>query len=207
MTPQLLAKAELHVFIESRFEDSQDINSVIFMEPTITEHKRRVFAGLEFYGPLKGEGWSSENIIDHFWNRWSQFTQKYSHRLKDEIVNPTVGYEIVAWSEDEYQKTKNFYIFVGVEIKDGNTPLPLQLVKRVLPGGLFAEFTARGEQITKWEDRFYQDWLPKSEFQLANYDDYSFQIQAYEDNRFKGVTEEALKESEIDILVPIFFRD
>ena len=116
---------------------------MIFMEPTITEHKSRTFAGLEFFGPLEGDGWSSENTIGRLWRRWSQFVEKYQHLLKDEIVNSAVGYEITAWNEDEYQKTKNFYIFVGVEIKDGKTPLPLQLVQRVLPGGLFAEFIAK----------------------------------------------------------------
>jgi hypothetical protein len=177
------------------------------MEPKITERKSRVFAGLEYYGPLEGDGWSRENTIGHLWSRWTKFMKKYSHLIQDIIVDPKVGYELTAWNEDEFLKTKRFYIFVGVEIKEGNIPLPLQLVKRMTPGGLFAEFTAKGKEITNWENLFYKDWLPKSEFQLADFNDYSYQVQAYEDNRFKGVSEDSLNDSEVDVVIPIIPRN
>ncbi|MEW6716854.1 MAG: GyrI-like domain-containing protein [Chloroflexota bacterium] len=94
-------------------------------------------------------------------------------------------------------------MFVGVEIDPGKLEgLPLEMVLRVLPSGKYAFFTPKGKEIHGWEKAFYQEWLPKSGYRLAVFHEYSFQIQAYEERRFKG-TGELLEASEIDVYIPI----
>ena len=90
--------------------------------------------------------------------------------------------------------------FVGVEV-DHLEEVPLELFGKVLPAGTYAYFTPKGKEITTWEDDFYKGWLIKSGYQLSAVGNYSFQVQCYEDDRFKGV--DNLEESEIDVYIPI----
>lgn len=85
---------------------------------------------------------------------------------------------------------------------DGLDDLPLELVGKVLPGGVFAHAVPRGKQITTWEKTLYDEWLPESGYKLAPIGDYHYQLQVYEEGRFKGVGD-LLEESEIDVYVPI----
>jgi predicted transcriptional regulator YdeE len=159
--------------------------------------------GLEYYGPLTGEGWSAGNAVGQLWQRFGNIWDRHKDVIKDKIIKPEIGYELMVWNETEFQDTKNFYIYVGAEIDpDQLADLPLEMVVRVLPGGSYASFTVKGEKITTWEDEFYKNWLPESGYQLKSYHDYNFQIQAYEAGRFKGLGD-LLEESEIDILIPI----
>jgi hypothetical protein len=80
--------------------------------------------------------------------------------------------------------------------------MPLELVGKVLPATAYARAAPRGEQITTWENELYNNWLPTSGYELIPLGDCRFQIQAYEEGRFKGVGD-LLAESETDVYVPI----
>jgi AraC family transcriptional regulator len=116
-------------------------------------------------------------------------------------VNPAIGCEISIWNEEELQESKCFYVFVGIEVEqlDG---MPLEVVGKVLPPSTYARLTPKGQEITTWEGTFYEEWLPGSGFQLAAHGGYHFQIQTYEEGRFKGLGE-LIAESEIDVYVPV----
>jgi predicted transcriptional regulator YdeE len=72
----------------------------------------------------------------------------------------------------------------------------------VLPGGVFAHAVPRGKQITTWEKTLYDEWLPETWYKRVPIGDHHFQLQVYEEGRFKGVGD-LLEESEIDVYVPI----
>jgi predicted transcriptional regulator YdeE len=173
------------------------------MEPKIVERTKMMLVGLEYYGPLTGEGWSEENTIGQLWGRYTQIWEKREAALAGKIVHPEVSYELGIWNEEEFQTTKNFYIFVGAEVDPAQLDdLPLELVVRILPGGTYASATPKGKEIGSWEGSLYNEWLPQSGYRLAVIRDYSFQIQAYEQGRFKGAGEQ-LAESEIGVYVPV----
>jgi len=171
------------------------------MKPQIIEKDGMTLAGMVYYGPLSGEGWSGENPIGQLWQRFNKFFDKEFKWVENHALTPEVGYEINIWNEEEFQETKCFYVFVGVEV-DQLDDMPLELVGKVLPAGTYAHTMPKGQEITTWEDYVYNEWLPESGYQLACFGDYHFQIQRYEEGRFKGLGE-LLKESEIDVYVPI----
>ena len=171
------------------------------MNVQIVEREAITYAGMSYYGPLTGEGWSSENPIGQLWQRFNSFFDDTPAFSQEQAVNPGIGYEISIWSEDELQESKSFYVFVGVEVHDLAGIHP-KLVGKVLPATTYAHFTPRGKEITTWERRFYEEWLPASEFRLQAYSNYHFQIQAYEEGRFKGLGD-LLEESEIDVYIPV----
>ena len=176
---------------------------VTTLEPKIVERDDILLVGLEYYGSLQGKAWNENNSIGHLWKRWKQFTEEYGHLIEERVVNSKIGYEITAWNEEEYENTGQFYMFVGVEIRNIKEALPLQLVVRRIPGGSCAEFTIKGTDIQEWEDAFYHKWLPESGYRCAIFDGYSFQMQAYENGRFKGINQDELEDSEIDVAIPI----
>ncbi|MGD2157252.1 MAG: GyrI-like domain-containing protein [Anaerolineales bacterium] len=173
------------------------------MKPQIIQREQMTFLGLEYYGPLSGEGWSAGNAVGQLWQRYGVIWDKRKDVVEGKVIKPEFGYELMIWNENEFQDTKNFYIFVGAEIDPGQlTDLPLEMVVRVLPASTYASFTVKGENITKWEDKFYKEWLPVSGYQLAYFNDYNLQIQAYEAGRFKGLGD-LIEQSEVDVLIPI----
>ena len=171
------------------------------MEPQIVERDRMTLVGMGYYGPLSGEGWSAENPIGQLWQRFNRFWDAKSELIADRVVGPKAAYEVAIWNEEEYQATKSFYVFVGVEVK-GLDEVPLELVSKVLPASTYALFTPAGKEITTWENTVYNEWLPESGFELASFHDCHFQIQCYEEGRFKGLGE-LLEESEIDVYVSL----
>jgi hypothetical protein len=50
---------------------------------------------------------------------------------------------------------------------------------------------------------FYNEWLPESGYRCAKFDGYSYQVQAYENGRFKGISQNEIINSEIDVIVPL----
>lgn len=156
---------------------------------------------MSYYGPLTGEGWSRENPIGQLWQRFNDFFDRTPAFTESRVLNPGIGYELGIWNEEEYQESKCFYVFVGVEV-DHLDDLPLVLVGKVLPAGTYAHIMPRGKEITTWERAFYKDWLPGSGYRVQAHNDYQFQIQAYEDGRFHGLGE-MLEESEIDVYIPV----
>ena len=171
------------------------------MQVQLVERGPIVFAGMSYYGPLTGEGWSRENPIGQLWNRFNSFFDRTPRFSQHHAVNPAIGYEISVWNEEEFQASECFYVFVGIEV-DQLDDMPLELVGKVLPASTYAHLIPKGQEITTWEASFYEEWLPASGYQLAAHGDYSFQIQAYEEGRFKGLGE-LIEESEIDVYVPV----
>ena len=174
------------------------------MEPTIISKEKMMFIGLEYYGSLSGEGWSSENTIGRLWQRFNKAWTSNKEILLGKLVKPEIGYEISVWNEAEFQETKNFHVFVGSQIDPEQLDdLPLEMVLRFLPESIYAFTTPKGDQIASWENDLYEEWLPGSGYKLAEINGHNYQIQAYEEGRFKGPGE-ALAESEIDVYVPVW---
>jgi AraC family transcriptional regulator len=171
------------------------------MQVQLVEREPIVLAGMSYYGPLTGEGWSRQNPIGQLWNRFNDFFDKMPSFSQDHALNPAVGYEISIWSEREFQESKCFYVFVGIEV-DQLDDMPLELVGKVLPSSTYAHLIPKGQEITSWETTFYEEWLPGSGNKLAAHGGYNFQIQAYEEGRFKGLGE-LIEGSEIDVYVPV----
>jgi predicted transcriptional regulator YdeE len=171
------------------------------MQVEFVERGPMALAGMSYYGPLTGEGWSRENPIGQLWERFNQFFDSTPAFSESRAVKPGIGYEINIWNEKEYQESKCFTVFVGVEV-NRHDEMPLQLVGKVLPAGIYAHLTPRGKGITTWEHTFYDEWLPGSGYQLQAFNDYQFQIQAYEEGRFHGLGD-LLEQSEIDVYVPV----
>jgi len=170
------------------------------VDPKILERGKMNLVGMTYYGLIGGAGWSEENQIGKLWQRFNKFCETKWVSIEDRVINPKLGYEVSIWNEDEFKETGDFCIFVGVEV-DHLEEVPLELFGKVLPAGIYAYFTPKGKEITTWEDDFYKGWLIKSGYQLSAVGNYSFQVQCYEDDRFKGV--DNLEESEIDIYIPI----
>lgn len=171
------------------------------MQVWMVEREPIILAGMCYYGPLTGEGWSRENPIGQLWDRFNRFFDKTPSFSEARAVNAAIGYEISIWDEQELRESKCFYVFVGIEV-DQLDDMPLELVGKVLPASTYAHLTPKGPGITTWESAFYDEWLPGSGFQLAAHGDYHFQIQAYEEGRFKGLGE-LIEESEIDVYIPV----
>ena len=171
------------------------------MDVQIVEREATTFAGMSYYGPLTGEGWSRENPIGQLWQRFNRFFDETPIFAEEQAVKPGIGYEISVWNEAELQESKSFYVFVGVQVHQ-MAGMPPQLVGKVLPATTYAHLTPRGKEITTWERTFYDEWLPASEFRLQAYGEYHFQIQAYEEGRFHGLGD-LLEDSEIDVYIPV----
>lgn len=171
------------------------------MQVEFVERGPIALAGMSYYGPLTGEGWSRENPIGQLWERFNQFFDSTPAFSNTRVMSPGIGYEIGIWNEEEYQESKCFYVFVGVEV-DQSDDMPLELVGKVLPAGTYAHLIPRGREIATWERDFYEGWLPGSGYRVQAQGNYQFQIQAYEEGRFHGLGD-MLEESEIDVYIPI----
>lgn len=171
------------------------------MEIQVVEREGMTLAGMIYYGALSGEGWSAANPIGQVWQRFNEFLDRSPEYVEQYAIRPQIGYEVNIWNEEESQKTGRFYTFVGVEV-DSLDEMPLEVVGKVLPAGAFAHAIPKGQQITTWEKDLYDRWMPESRYKLAPIGEYHYQIQVYEDGRFKGVGD-LLGESEIDVFVPV----
>lgn len=172
------------------------------MNPQLIEQGKKILVGMIWYGKLSGEGWSAENPIGQVWTRFNAFWDAHGAALKPHVVRSEIGYEVNIWNNQESEETGRFYTFVGVEVDGLEFTLPPQLVVKILPATTYAHLTARGAAITSWERTLYNEWLPQSGYKLASWYDYHYQIQAYEEGRFKGVGD-LLAESEVDVFVPV----
>lgn len=160
------------------------------MEPKkIIEKEEITLVGMVFYGdPFKEQGgWSQENEIGKLWKRFMAKKKTIENRVG------TGAYEVHIEPE-EYEETKNFYVFVGFKVEKLDK-FPLEMFAKVLPATKYAVFTLKGKEITaNWSDMIYKEWLPKS-----GYEAHKFLIEYY-DERFKGTDN---PESELDIYLPI----
>lgn len=170
------------------------------MEVKFVEKEKMKLVGKAYYGPLQGEGWSHSNSIGQTWQRFIDFCEdKEKWKLIEKhAVNPHTHYEVHIWKEEEFQKTGDFEVFVGMEVECLDK-ISLELDSKVLPATTYALLNAKGQEIKTWEGQL-EDVLPKSKYPQAKFDDYQFLIQCYDD-RFKGL--DKMDESEMDILIPI----
>jgi len=168
------------------------------MDVEIIERKPMKLAGVSYYGPMTGEGWSKDNPIGQLWTRFVEFWNARAGLLEGRMVDRDTHYEVHIWNQEVFDETGVFRTFVGVEVEslDG---LPLELEGKCLPATRYAKVTARGEEIKTWESR-WTEVLPPEKNKLAKYDGLEYLIQCY-DERFKGL--ENIPESEMDILVPL----
>ena len=160
------------------------------MEPKTVEKDEIVLVGMVFYGdPFRNQsGWSQENEIGKLWKRFAAKEKTIKNKVKNG------GYEVHIEPE-EYKETKNYYVFVGVEVEKVEK-LPLEMFTKILPASKYAVFTLKGKEITSnWQNKIYKEWLPQSGYEEAH----KFLIEYYDD-RFRGTNN---SESELDIYVPV----
>jgi AraC family transcriptional regulator len=164
------------------------------VEPTIIEEKRLTLLGSVFYGdPFhSAEEWTVENEIGKTWQRLSELLEKYSILLEEINTNPNVAYEVHIEPE-EYEKTRKYYVFVGIEI-DEFKEIPLEMFIKVLPKTRYVMFTMKVKELDN-AMYIFREWMPSSGYEQS----YPFIINSY-DERFKGLDNE---QSEYDLYIPI----
>ena len=163
--------------------------------PTITDPLQFRLLGCEFYGDpfLNSEEWSYENQIGTLWKRFGKLAQKYEFILEKLNVKPNFAYEIHI-EPAEYAKTRQYYVFVGIEI-DYFDEIPLEMVIKQLPLTQYVEFTTTmAERKTEY---IFQDWLISEESEYCQ--SYPYVIQQY-GPMYKGLEDPT---SEIEWLIPV----
>ena len=166
------------------------------MEPRITEEKQFTLLGCVFYGdPFhSSEEWSIENEIGKLWQKFIELFGKRGKEIKNYVINPDIFYE-VHLMPDDYKKTKKYYIFVGVEVKDIKE-IPMEMFLKSFPKVKYAIFTFKGKDMFTGSEYIYNEWLPNSKYKDAH----PYQIQAYDSKRHFGLDNE---KSELDYYIPI----
>jgi len=165
------------------------------MDVKIVERDETKLVGMVFYGdPFKEvQGWSDENQIGRLWTRFNTYREAHPE-LFEHAIEPTVGYEVHVGT-DEYEETKEYFIYVGVQVPSFESVPPVTFGK-VLEAGTYALVTLKGEEIaSNWGDAIYKEWLPASEYEEG----LPYTIERY-DARFKGPED---PESVLEILVPV----
>lgn len=165
------------------------------IKPEITDEKALKLLGCVFYGDPFHEAreWTYENEIGKLWTRFMTLAKKYSILLESLIVEPGISYE-VHLEPEEYERTKKYYVFVGIEVKNYDE-IPLEMYVKIIPNTKYLVFTTKTTKFGM-ADNVFRDWLPKSDYEQS----YPFIIQAYDMKRYKGLDSE---DSEIDWYIPI----
>ncbi len=166
------------------------------MEPKIIKQDEMTIVGMVYYGnPFKAKGATPEqNEIGKLWTRFNTYWDNHREAFKHE-VDPKIAWELHI-TTDEYEKTKEYFVMVGVEVSEIED-LPAPIFAKVFPAGQYAVFTLKGEQMTSnWNKTIYEEWLPASAYEEA----YECTFERYDGDRFKGWGE---PESEVEIWVPV----
>ncbi len=165
------------------------------IKPEITPERTFNLLGCVYYGdPFhSAEEWSGENEIGHLWQRFMGLAYKYSILLNKIRVGSQIGYELHIEPE-EYKKTKQYYVFVGIEVSSVEEA-PVEMFIKTLPTTKYLVYTTKVHDANAVEYLF-KDWIPKNGYEQA----YPYIIQAYDNKRFKGMDD---KDSEIDWYIPI----
>ena len=168
---------------------------VATMEPTITQKMSLQLLGCVYYGnPFhSAEEWTIENEVGKVWQRFMNLASKYPSLLSKIGINNNISYEIHIEPE-EYKTTKNYYVFVGIEV---NTikEVPLEMFVKILPETRYLKFTTK---ISDKDSGAYilKEWMPQNGYMQA----YPYVIEAYDHKRFRGLGD---SESEIDFYIPV----
>jgi predicted transcriptional regulator YdeE len=166
------------------------------MDPKIVEQNEMTFIGMVYYGnPFKDvEVTPDQNEVGKLWARFSTYYDNHREAFKQE-VNAKVGWELHI-TTDEYEETKEYYVMVGVEVSEIED-LPLPAFAKILPGGHYAVFTLKGEEMTSnWGKAIYKEWLPSSAYEES----IKITLERYDADRFKGWGD---PDSEVEIWVPV----
>jgi AraC family transcriptional regulator len=152
--------------------------------------------GCVYYGdPFHSKkGWDVENEIGLLWKRFTDLCERYSDFIERCGINRQRGYEVHIRPEN-YEKTKKYYLFVGIEAVSSDE-IPLEMCSKLFPATTYAVFTFRGKNIFRGGTYIWSTWLPNSGYEEA----YPYFMEVYDEGRFYGLDNE---KSEIDYWIPI----
>ncbi|MDY6930430.1 MAG: GyrI-like domain-containing protein, partial [Halobacteriota archaeon] len=142
--------------------------------------------------------WSVKNEIGLLWQRFGALLEKNKDAIDKIRLDNETTYEIHIQPED-YNDTKKYYIFVGIEV-NGLSEMPIDFVGKAFPVTMYAVFTFKGAGMFRGGDFIWGEWLLASkEYEEA----YPYFIEAYNEKRFFGLDN---KDSEIEYHIPVRFR-
>jgi AraC family transcriptional regulator len=174
--------------------DDPEIQS---LHPKILDPIGLKLLGCVYYGdPFHdAKEWTYKNEIGSLWSRFMGLYSKYRYLLDSINLDLDMGYEVHI-EPTEYQKTKNYYVFVGIGVQNVSE-IPLEMYFKPLPQIKYLQFTSKAMNHDKSE-YIFRKWLidPSSPYQQA----YPYVIQAYNSKRYRSLED---PQSEIDWLVPI----
>ena len=170
--------------------------SLVMIEPEIIENKVFKLLGCVYYGdPFHSvREWSYENEIGKLWQRFGKIYSKYLNLLKKIVINYEIGFELHLEPE-EYKKTRNYYVMVGVEV-NYIEEIPLEMFVKILPKTNYVFFTTTVENRNEVGSYIYRNWIPEKGYEQA----YPYAVQQYDNKRYKGLDH---PKSEIDWFIPV----
>jgi len=165
------------------------------MKPQITRNLSLKLVGCVYYGdPFHhAKEWKIENEVGRLWQRFMSLSQKYSSLLSRISAKKNVAYEVHIEPE-EYRLTKNYYVFVGIEVTSIEE-IPLEMFVKVLPETRYALFTTKLKD-KHLAEQVLEKWIPQNGLEQA----YPYVIEAYDANRFRSIDDAT---SEIDWYIPV----
>ncbi|BDZ70780.1 GyrI-like domain-containing protein [Methanobacterium petrolearium] len=164
-------------------------------EIRVTGVKTLKLVGCVYYGdPFhSNEEWSTENEIGVTWSRFQRLCYFHDEMLHKEALGD-VAYEVHI-QPDDYKDTGNFYVYVGVEVKNLDE-MPIEMFGKTLPSTKYVVFTFKGEDMFNGGNYIWNEWLPDSKYDES----YPYMVLAYDKNRFRGIND---PKSEVDFYVPV----
>ncbi|MCY3410724.1 MAG: GyrI-like domain-containing protein [Candidatus Heimdallarchaeota archaeon] len=139
------------------------------------------------------KGWDTENEIGKTWKRFDRVYKKHKEYLKTLAVDYHTAYEVHI-EPTEYNQTKEFYVFIGIEVTQYKE-IPVELFCKPLPNIEYAIFKFKGKNITCGSQYIWNEWLPNSGYIEGK----PYLIQKY-GREFKGMED---PDSVIEYLVPV----
>ncbi len=153
------------------------------MEPVIKKLPEFYVVGVTTFG---------DGASGLFPKAWEMFM-----KLKDKVAwkDDKTGFGLEVYTEEFHSENKWFYMACK-EVKDLSS-IPPNMVAKKIPEHHYAVFSSEGRlsELGKTFQFAYKEWLPKSEYEMAD----CFDFELY-DERFKGADN---PESVIDIYIPV----
>jgi AraC family transcriptional regulator len=138
------------------------------MKPHITEPISLKLLGCVFYGdPFHSykEG-SIKNEIGRLWERFEKTYSTHIDALKDITVQKDVAWEAHIQT-DEYENTKDYTIFAGVEVTKPSAT-PIGFFYKELPTTKYAVFKLKGNDFVTGLGYIYNEWLAASKYKESH---------------------------------------
>lgn len=167
------------------------------LEYTITDPIKLNLLACVFYGdPFhKAKEWSYSNEIGLLWSRFMQIFPKFFPIIQKSCINPNYSYE-VHYEPQDYEKTKKYYVYVGIEIEPLDA-IPLDFVVKPLPKTNYAIIHAKVTEHQKVE-AFIHKFLTNSKEEFIQA--YPYLMQRYNKETYKGLND---PNSEMEWLIPV----